>query len=58
MVTVSCQKIVGCALEGVGCFFDDGVDFVLGLDCEAVQDFALERSSGRYSSGWCVVDAC
>ena len=51
MVAVPGEEVVGCALEDVGGFFDDGVYLVMGLDCKAVQDLAFECPS-RGNCSW------
>lgn len=57
MVAVLGEQVVGCALEGVGGFFDYGVDFGGGGHGESVQDLALECSSWGYGAWWRVVDS-
>ena len=51
MVAVLGKQVVGGALEGFGSVFDNGVDFVLRGDCEAVQDLTFECAS-RWLGAW------
>lgn len=55
MIAVLCQKVVCGALKFVGNFVDDLVDFVLGGEREAVEDFCPEGAARGNGLGSCPV---
>lgn len=57
MVAVLGEQIVGSALESFGSVFDNGVDFVLRRDCEAVQNLTFECASWWLGAWFCPVYA-
>lgn len=57
MVAVAAQEVIGCALEFVRYFADDGFQFLVRPEGEALEKFAAECAPWGFLSRSCPVHA-
>lgn len=55
MVAVAAEQVIRRPMEILGDLFDDGLDFMIRSECEALQKLTSKRSPGRFLAWPCPI---